>query len=210
MPVRVSVVNDFAVVVAGVAGLLRPYAEEIEVVQRVSGDAVTAPSDIVLYDSFGQPQGSALQPDELLPNQGARLVVYSWNTDPELVRDSIAAGARGYLSKGLDGAGLRRALLRVHAGEVVSPLEEPQPEGEGLGRWPGHEVGLSGREAEVLALLCQGMSNQEIAKQTYLGLNTVKTYLRTLFKKIEVQSRTQAVLWGVDHGFRPDRVRRDG
>lgn len=209
-PIRVSVVNDFAVVVAGVAGLLRPYAEEIELVQRVSGGAVTAESDVVLYDSFGQPQGAALKIDELLPNPSAKLVVYSWNTDPALVRDTMNAGASGYLSKGLDGENLKDALLRIHRGEVVTPVGEPQPEGEGAGRWPGHDIGLSGREAEMLALLCQGMSNDEIARQTYLGVNTVKTYLRTLFKKLDVQSRTQAVLWGIDHGFRPDQVRREG
>lgn len=209
-PVRVSVVNDFAVVVAGVAGLLRPYAEEIELVQRVSGGAVTAESDIVLYDSFGQPQGAALKIDDLLPNPGAKLVVYSWNTDPALVRDTMNAGASGYLSKGLDGADLKDALLRIHRGEVLTPVAETQPEGEGAGRWPGHDIGLSGREAEMLALLCQGMSNDEIARQTYLGVNTVKTYLRTLFKKLDVQSRTQAVLWGIDHGFRPDQLRREG
>ena len=67
--------------------------------------------------------------------------------------------------------------------------------------------GLSPREAEVLALICQGFSNDEIADRAYLSINTVKTYVRTLYRKIGVESRTRALLWGIDHGFRPDRVR---
>lgn len=209
-PVRVAIVNDYAVVVAGVAGMLRPYADEIEVVQRVSGEEVTADADVVLYDTFGQVQGAALDVPRLLPHPRAKLVVYSWNLNAQLVEATMQAGAAGYLSKGLDGAGLKDALLRVHAGDLVTPQNAPQPDGEGMGRWPGHDAGLSPREAEVLALLCQGLSNQDIADRAYLGVNTVKTYLRTLFRKIGVESRTQAVLWGIDHGFRPDQVRRDG
>ena len=59
----------------------------------------------------------------------------------------------------------------------------------------------------MLALICQGLSNQQITERAFLSINTVKSYVRTLYQKIGVESRTQAVLWGIDHGFRPDRVR---
>ena len=59
----------------------------------------------------------------------------------------------------------------------------------------------------MLALLCQGLSNQEITERAFLGMNTVKTHMRTHYRKIGVDSRTRAVLWGIDHGFRPDRAR---
>ena len=62
----------------------------------------------------------------------------------------------------------------------------------------------------MLALICQGLSNQEITERAFLGLNTVKTYIRSLYRKIGVDSRTRALLWGIDHGFRPDHVRRPG
>jgi len=208
--VAVAVLNDYAVVVAGVAGLLRPYEDRIEVVELASGVPVEQPVDLVLYDSFGQHQGTALVVDDLVPHPECRLVVYSWNQAPSVVRASLEAGAAGYLSKGLDGDALADALLRIAKGEVVTPDSLPADSRDEFipGRWPGHEAGLSAREAEILALLCQGLSNDDIAERAYLSTSTVRTYLRTLFSKLDVQSRTQAVLWGVEHGFRPDERRK--
>jgi DNA-binding NarL/FixJ family response regulator len=68
---------------------------------------------------------------------------------------------------------------------------------------------LSDRESEILALITQGMSNAQVAKLTFLSPNTIKSYVRTIYRKIEVESRTQAVLWGVRHGFSPDHHRME-
>ena len=73
--------------------------------------------------------------------------------------------------------------------------------------WPGRNEGLTDRESEILALITQGNSNAEVAKLTYLSPNTVKSYIRTIYRKINVTSRTQAVLWGVRHGFTTDHHR---
>ena len=73
--------------------------------------------------------------------------------------------------------------------------------------WPGRGEGLTDREAEILALITQGKSNAEVAALTYLSPNTIKSYIRTIYRKIDVLSRTQAVLWGVKHGFTPDHNR---
>ena len=71
--------------------------------------------------------------------------------------------------------------------------------------WTGPDAaeGLSDRESEILALITQGKSNAEVAKITFLSPNTIKSYVRTIYRKIGVSSRTQAVLWGVRHGFVP-------
>ena len=61
--------------------------------------------------------------------------------------------------------------------------------------WPGRGEGLSDRESEILALITQGKSNADVAKLTYLSPNTVKSYIRTIYRKIDVGGRTQAVLW---------------
>ena len=73
----------------------------------------------------------------------------------------------------------------------------------------GPGEGLSDRESEILALITQGLSNADVAARTFLTPNTVKSYIRTLYRKIEVASRTQAVLWGIDHGFAPNHHRID-
>ena len=56
--------------------------------------------------------------------------------------------------------------------------------------------------------ITQGLSNQEIAQRCYLSINSVKTYIRTAYRKIGAERRAQAVLWGIKHGFEPDILRR--
>ena len=135
----------------------------------------------------------------------------SWSTPGTFIPDLIASarqhGAHGYLSKTLPARELVAALEAAHAGEVV--ISDVPPRGRsavGLD-WPGRGEGLSDRESEILALITQGKSNAEVAKLTYLSPNTVKSYIRTIYRKIDVGSRTQAVLWGVKHGFTPDHNR---
>jgi DNA-binding CsgD family transcriptional regulator len=60
---------------------------------------------------------------------------------------------------------------------------------------------LSGREAAIVRLITLGMSNHEIATTLFLSINTVKTYIRSAYRKMDVDSRSQAVLWGVRHGL---------
>ena len=101
------------------------------------------------------------------------------------------------------------AIESIHGGEVViSPDPGKARIDVGL-EWPGKPEGLSNRESEILALITQGKPNSEIARLTYLSPNTIKSYIRTIYRKIDVTSRTQAVLWGVAHGFTPDHRRID-
>ena len=134
-------------------------------------------------------------------------MIYSWNLDSRLIEDTIARGASGYLTKVLTGPQVVAALRRVMAGETVVITGDHESSVGGEGDWPGRRVGLSSREAEVLALIAQGLSNEDIARRAYLSINSIKTYIRSCYRKINVTSRSQAVLWAVDHGFRPDALR---
>ena len=78
---------------------------------------------------------------------------------------------------------------------------------DGAGDWPGRSAGLSPREAEVLALISRGLSNQEIADRAHVSINSIKTYIRSAYRKIGVERRTQAVLWAIANGFEPDTER---
>jgi DNA-binding NarL/FixJ family response regulator len=164
--------------------------------------------DIVLYDSFAQPESDHDEIATLVANPCAhRVVVYTWNFHPDLIASAQQHGAHGYLSKTLPARELVAALEAVHAGEaVVSDVPPRARSAVGLD-WPGRGEGLSDRESEILALITQGKSNADVARLTYLSPNTVKSYIRTIYRKIDVGSRTQAVLWGVDHGFTPDHHR---
>lgn len=206
-PVKVAVANDFALVVAGLAEMLRPFADRVSVVEQESRLPVVGDVDVVLYDTFSQVQGSDLDVERVVGSSKARVIVFSWHTDPELVKATFAAGAHGYVAKSGSAEQLVEAIERVHRGELVTPSPGAGSE-DGEGRWPGDDHGLTAREAEVLALICQGLTNDQIAERAFLGINTVKTYIRNLYARIGVTTRTQAVLWGVDHGFRPQPVRR--
>jgi DNA-binding NarL/FixJ family response regulator len=207
-PIRVAVVNDYEIVVAGVAAMLAPYRDRISIVELDSSLPVISDVDVILYDTFAAVQGDGVDLDDLVQGGDARVVIFSWNLDEQLVRTAIQRGASGYLSKALDAEQVVAGIEAVHRGETVTSSASTTS-GERLanGEWPGREIGLSAREAEVLALITQGLSNQEIAERTYLSINSVKTYIRTAYRKIEVTRRSQAVAWGMRHGFEPDRMR---
>lgn len=207
-PIRVAVVNDYEIVVAGVAAMLAPHHERVNVVELDSGLPVVSDVDVILYDTFGQVQGDGVDLEDLVHGTDARVVIFSWNLQPDLVRKAIDRGAAGYASKGLSADEIVTVLEAVHDGETVTPRESAESVDRGAaGEWPGREHGLTAREAEVLALITQGLSNQEIAERTYLSINSVKTYIRTAYRKIGVARRSQAVAWGMRHGFEPDRMR---
>jgi DNA-binding NarL/FixJ family response regulator len=202
---RLAIVDDYAVVVAGVASFLEK--EHIDVVETGASTAVISDVDIVLYDTFAQVQGVGIDLEDFVRDSDAKVVVYSWNLDRRLIKQTIDQGARGYLSKVLTGPEIVAALHRVMDGEVVILPGDHESSVGGAGDWPGRSIGLSSREAEIVALITQGLSNQEIAERIYLSINSVKTYIRTAYRKMGVQRRPQAVLWGVQNGFTPDTLR---
>lgn len=206
-PISVAIVNDYPVVVEGVAQLLA-HDRRLSLVEL---DTMADPKrsvDLVLFDAFGQRNAH----DDLgrLVRNGkyGRLVLYAWNVEPFQVDKAIEAGAHGYVSKAVDAQTLCDALVRVHGGEQVI---EPQqvPEEVTTGDWPGRAEGLSARESEVVSLITQGVTNEEIAKTCYLSINSVKSYIRSAYRKMGVERRSQAVLWGVEHGMLPTRQRRE-
>jgi DNA-binding NarL/FixJ family response regulator len=203
-PVTVAIVDDYDVVVLGVARMLEQYPERVAIAQLSVNAPVSTPVDLVLYDAFAQPEADTANISVFLDNPLAgRTAVYTWNFHPSLVDHARELGVDGYLSKALPARELVTAIERVHAGEVV--VSDPPGRARsatGLD-WPGRTEGLSDREAEILALITQGKSNAQVAATTFLSPNTIKSYVRTIYRKIGVSSRTQAVLWGVQHGFVP-------
>ena len=207
-PITVALVDDYDVVVRGVANMFDQYSDRVMIAELDSNEPVVDAVDIALYDSFAQPESDHDEIAALVANRRARrVVVYTWNFHPELVRGAQRLGVHGYLSKTLPARVLVAALEAIHAGEtVISSAPGRRRSHVGLD-WPGRREGLSDRESEILALITQGKSNAEVAALTYLSPNTVKSYIRTIYRKIDVSSRTQAVLWGVQHGFTPDHHR---
>ncbi len=207
--ITVALVNDYEVVVRGLANMLRNYDREVSIIELDANKRVGKQVDVALYDTFAATQGDRDEIRQLIANpQVERVAVYTWNFEPRLPKAAMANGTCGYLSKGLPARSLVKALQRIHAGEVIV---SPQPKITGAvaagGDWPGREEGLTEREAEVLALITQGLDNAQIADRTSLSPNSIKTYIRSCYRRIDVANRSNAILWGVRHGFTPDHVR---
>ena len=209
-PLTVALVDDYDVVLVGLAHMYDSYSDRVVVAEIDATTELSDTVDIVLYDSFAQPESDHDEIAALVRSPRAQhVVVYTWNFHPSLVSQALEQGVRGYLSKSLTARELVAALEAVRAGEVVVS-DPPRRAGNAPGiEWPGRHEGITDREAEILALITQGKSNAEVASLTYLSPNTVKLYIRNVYAKIGATSRTQAVLWGVDHGFTPDHHRID-
>ena len=115
-PVLIAIVDDYDVVVAGVATMLDPYRDRVLVAELDSGKSVEDDVDIALYDSFAQPESDQHEIRVLVDNPRARRVaVFTWNFDPQLISAARELGVSGYLSKALTARELVDALEAVHA-----------------------------------------------------------------------------------------------
>ena len=207
-PLRVAIVNDYEVVVAGLAGMLAPYPDRVQVVEIDANQPVRSDVNIALYDTFAQSQGRDITYTDLVEDPGRqKLVVYSWSADQRRMDGAHRSGVDAFLPKRLAAEELLEALESIHAGTWHDSAETVDDTVWPPGDWPGRQEGLSERESEVISLIVQGLSNEQVADRAFLSINTVKSYIRTSYRKMGVTTRSQAVLWGVDHGFRPDRVR---
>jgi DNA-binding NarL/FixJ family response regulator len=209
-PLSVALVDDYDVVLIGLAHLFDRYRDRIVVAEIDANEPVNDTVDIVLYDTFAQPEADHDNIGVLIGHPRARrVVVYTWNYHRPLIDEALRKGASGYLAKTLPARELVAALEAIHDGETVVAVPNGKARLPGGLDWPGRAEGLTDREAEILALITQGQSNADIAATTFLSINSVKSYIRSTYRKIGVASRTQAVLWGIEHGFQPDHHRID-
>jgi two-component system, NarL family, response regulator LiaR len=208
--IRLAIVNDYEVVVHGLASMLRTYSERVEVVEVDVNAHPSSSVDIALFDTFAQSFRDRERIARLVRDpEIAKVVVYTWSADDPAVAATRVPGIAAYVSKRLPAADLVTTLERIHSGDTV-PLRDS---GHGPlvgGDWPGREEGLTARESEVLSLITQGYSNNDIVDTTMLSINSIKSYIRSAYRKIGVTSRSRAILWGIDHGFQPDRLQLTG
>jgi DNA-binding NarL/FixJ family response regulator len=121
-------------------------------------------------------------------NPSARIVVLTtFDTDHEISR-TIKAGAKGYLLKDAQREELLKCIRLVHAGEACIPPALVAKFAAAVSSEP-----LTGRELNVLTLLAQGKSNKEIGLNLHISETTVKSHLRSIFNKLNVLSRTEAI-----------------
>ena len=201
--IRVIVVDDHAVVRAGLAQLLCG-ADDIDVVGEGTGgeDAVALAErerpDVVVMD-LQMPGTDGVEATRQIVSAGtAQVLVLTSYSDSERIVAALDAGAVGYLLKDSDPEELLAGVRAVHRGE--SPLH-PRAARQLLGaRRTATGVELTAREREVLQLVREGLANKQIARRLGISERTVKAHLTATFASIGVQDRTQAALWAERHG----------
>ena len=156
--------------------------------------------DVTLHDFLS---GMHLVPTpDVLPTvrHSGRLVAFTWHPRPDLVDQALAAGVSGVLSKNLPGPALVAAIEAIHRGDVV--VEYGTRPGRSVPRArPSADQLLTPRETEIVTLITRGLDNFSIAREASLSINSVKSHIRSAYRKMGVSSRSQAVLWGVRNGF---------
>jgi two-component system, NarL family, response regulator LiaR len=193
--IRLTLVDEDQVVRLGVAAMLGAGASDVV----LSEPGVPGPVDIALYDPAGR--HGHRDPVRLVADPNiARVVAYTWNFQPWLARDLARSGVAGLLSKRLTGPQLVRAVRQIHAGTFVVAPEGTRTRAA-TGDWPGKDSGLTLRESEVLALITRGLSNQDIAARLHVSPNSVKSYIRSCYRKIGARTRSQAVIWGLSQAL---------
>ncbi|GEP40571.1 DNA-binding response regulator [Nocardioides psychrotolerans] len=199
--IRVAIVADGDVVHRGLESVVTELPDAVLVQGRTEGPALEAHADVVLYDVIGLRHGEDDQLTHLVKETDAAVVAVARELKPDLADRALEKGVDGVIS-------LSATVSEIH--EVVRAAALGDLLGDGslasldYTRNPDHRTPsalLSSRETDVIALVACGLSNEEISKRLYLSINTVKTYIRTAYRKIGVTSRSQAVGWAHQHGI---------
>lgn len=186
------------VVAHGLASLHREHPGRVELLDWDPRVLAAGGADVVLVDSPAATGRGVGWLHELVGASPAKVVPFVWRIDLDELAEAIAAGASGYLWKGLTGTELLRALDDICWGDSL-----PRPDASLRHRQIMVEFGLSKRELEVLALIARGMGNHEIAQTMFVSINSVKSYIRLAYRKIDVTRRSQAVRWTLENGLSP-------
>ncbi|MEJ7561226.1 MAG: response regulator transcription factor, partial [Ilumatobacteraceae bacterium] len=212
-PIRLLLVDDHQMVLDGLRAMLRPHAADVEVVAATTDPAearrlvVDSRPDVALIDvRMRSMSGLELCAELLRLAPEVKVVLLTVYDDEQYLYEGLRAGAKGYLTKQVVAEELLDHVRRVLDGEIVV---DPGLAGRvalsaaRLDRgefWPGAALGLSERESEVLELIVRGKSNKNIAEDLMLGDETIKTHVRSLYRKLGVSDRAQAVAYALREG----------
>jgi two-component system response regulator DegU len=214
-PIKVIIADDHALFREGLKRILSLEKDILVVGEASRGDEVarvverTKP-DILLLD-LKMPKGDVVQTllEVSEKNPSTRVLILTAFSEDENILNAAKGGAKGYLLKGISSSVLLQAMKTVHSGglwvdkelpsadtfEEIAQSQAVRQKGE-----PANEAlkNLTKREMEILRLVAEGLTNEEIGKKIYISEKTVKTHLTNIFDKLKVNNRFKAALLIMD------------
>lgn len=215
--IKIMIADDHVLLRQGIRNVLE-LEQDFQVIgeagdgeQTIAKAIILAP-DILLLD-INMPRFNGLEVIKKIyeQQQNIKIIVLTMHDDENYVIEVVKAGAVGYLLKDIEPGMLVTAIRTVYAGEsfiyptlakkLFSELNRQQEKTATVvnSAVKRREEGLTYRELEVLQRVCLGLSNQDLAKSLFLSEKTVKNHLTSIFRKIGVNDRTQAVLYAIKH-----------
>jgi DNA-binding NarL/FixJ family response regulator len=226
VPIKVVLADDHTLFREGIRRILSLEKDILVVGEALRGDEVarvverTRP-DVLLLD-LKMPRGDVVQTllDVKEKNPATKVLVVTAYSEDENILNAAKGGARGYVLKGIDLPTLLQAIKTVHKGGLWIDKEMPAADsfeeiaqGQMVGTDPEYRdaIGtLTKRETEILRLVAEGLTNEEIGKKIFISEKTVKTHLTNIFDKLKVNNRFKAALLIMGQGNDPDLSRRRG
>jgi len=212
LPIRVLIADDHAILRAGLRMLLEAQ-NDMEVAgeagdgSEVSRKARELRPDVVLMDlSMPGPHSGEVIRQVLRACPTTRVLILTMHDDSAYLASALSSGAAGYVVKKVADSELLLAIRAVHAGRTFVDLTQtfgpsPHPHLGRVGAPRQPPKGLSRREREVLRLLAQGHSNQQIADQIRVSVKTVETYRTRLREKLGLKGRAELYRFAVESGI---------
>lgn len=205
--IKVVFVDDHEMVRIGVSSYLSAQAD-IDVVGEASDGkegvqlALELRPDIILMDLVMKEMDGIQATKEIIQDwPDAKIIIVTSFLDDDKVYPALEAGAVSYMLKTSKASDIAEAVRKTHNGQSIL---EPEVTGKMITRMRQKTVShpheeLTNRELEILLLMTQGKTNQEIADELFIALKTVKTHVSNILSKLGVQDRTQAVIYAFKH-----------
>ena len=196
-PIRVVIIDDHAMVAESLKRLLEAehdmqvVALAVNVAGAIEAARMSRP-DVIVMD-YGLPDGDGVSATTVIRGEwpGMKVLLLTGSSSSDVVAAALDAGCVGYVEKTNAAASLTAAVRSVHAGEAVLPQAKL---GSLLARGDaGPEEILTKRERQILKRLERGSSNKAIATELTVSLNTVRTHVQSILKKLGAHSKLEAV-----------------
>lgn len=208
--IKLLIVDDHKVVREGLKAFIAP-TKGLEVLGEASNGseaikmAKELKPDVILLDLV-MPEMDGIETTHMIKkaNLDCKVLIITSFLEEEQVIRAIKAGAAGYMMKDSSPEEIEQAITDVHQGNSAFPSRIASILVKALNQSTHpkeDQLSLTDRETEVLKLLAQGLSNQEIADQLFLSVWTVRTYVTSILDKLNLENRTQAALFALKQGL---------